>query len=234
MAPSETKIVPGATSEATALTNVVALPQRPEPTTPSERALSFIKEHPVLTVAGGVAVGLAISALIPRSFSRKFATRAFRAAEAGAAAALSFGGDVLDKGEDGSALARKKAKVLAGQAGKLGNKAATRAEKLSEKAFARAEKLSDRAVARAERLGVAMLGTAGTWGHVAADRADKLGQAAAIRAEVLGERTSDRLSQFGDKALVTSTKLLGYPKRPATFADRLLDKAHDLRARVRG
>lgn len=222
MAPSDTKIVP-ANGAPAASTNVVALPQRPEPTTPSEKALTFVKEHPVLTVAAGVAVGFAISALIPRSFSRKYAKRAFRLAETGAAAALSFGEDALDKAEDGGIVARKKAKILASQAEKLGSKAA-----------ARAEKLSGKAVAQAERLGVAALGTAGAWGHVAADRADKLGHAAALQAEILGERASDRLSYLGDKALSTSTKLLGYPKPPASFTDRLIGKAYEVRARLRG
>ncbi|MBB4857127.1 ribosomal protein S20 [Novosphingobium chloroacetimidivorans] len=208
---SENKSVP-ATNTETISTNVVALPTRLEATTASEKAIGFVKEHPVLTVVGGVAVGLAISALIPRSFSRRFAKRAYRYAEAGAAAALSFGQDAVDKAEDGGVVARKKAALLA----------------------SRAEKLGEHAVARAEKLGVAALGTATSLGHAAAERAERLGHLAAVRAEDLGGRGSDRLSQLGDKALVQSSKLFGVPKRSSSLADRILDKAHGVRARLRG
>lgn len=225
MAPQDTKIIPAANGEAT--TNVVALPTRPEPATPSEKALGFVKEHAVLSIAGGVVAGLLISSLIPRRANRKASSRAFRLAEAGVAAALSFGQDTLDKTEDGGIVARKKAKVLASQAEKLGSHASARAEKIGAMAAKRAEKLSHKAVVNAERLGVAALGTASAWGHVAADHADKLGHAAAVHAESLGGRASDRLSTFGDKALVQSSKLFGYPKARRTIADRILDKVRD-------
>jgi hypothetical protein len=209
---TDTKPVSGTDGDTIPSTNVVALPTRPEPATPSEKALSFVKKHPVLTVAGGVAAGLVISALIPRSFSRKLAKRAMGLAEAGASAALAMGHDAVDAAEDGSKIARQKAIVLAHQAERLGEKAAS----------------------KAERLGVAALGTASALGHAAAERAEWLGHTAADRAESLSGRASDRLSQLGDKALVQSTKLFGHPKPPASVADRILDKAHGLRARVRG
>lgn len=218
---TDTKIVPASNNTA-APTNVVALPHRPEPATTSEKALNFVKEHPVLTVAGGLAVGLVISALIPRSFGRRLSKRALRYAEAGATAALALGEDALDKAEDGGVIARKKARVLARQA-----------EKFGAHAIFKAERLGDKAAARAERLGVAALGTAGTLGHAAAERAERLGHVAALRAESLGERASDRLSQLGDSALVKSSQLFGYPKAPASLADRLLGKAHGVRARWR-
>lgn len=208
---TENTALPAANGEPKS-TNVVALPARPEPATPSEKALSFVKRHPVMTVAGGVALGFAISTLVPRSFGRKLAKRAYRAAEAGAAAALSLGEETIDKVEDGGAFARRKAGVLAD----------------------RAERLGEKAAARAEKLGVAALGTASAWGHTAAERAEHLGHAAAERAEDLGGRASHRLSQFGDKALVQSSKLIGYPKPPASVADRIMAKAHGLKARVRG
>jgi ElaB/YqjD/DUF883 family membrane-anchored ribosome-binding protein len=205
---------PGSPTDGDAVpsTNVVALPTRPEPATPSEKAISFVKQHPVLTVAGGVAAGLVISALIPRSFSRKLAKRALGLAEAGASAAVALGHDAADAAEDGGRIARKKASVLAHQAERFGEKAAS----------------------KAERLGVAALGTASALGHAAAERAERLGHSAADRAENLSGRASDRLSQLGDKALVQSTKLFGHPKPAASVADRILDKAHGLRARMSG
>ncbi|MEW9853945.1 hypothetical protein [Novosphingobium sp. M1R2S20] len=207
---TENQVVPTNDGEATS-NNVVTLPARSEPETSSEKALSFVKRHPVMTVAGGVALGFAISALIPRSYSRKLAKRAYRMAEAGTAAALALGKDALDRAEDGGAVARKKAGVLAH----------------------RAEDLGERAMTKAEKLSVAALGTASVWGHAAAERAEQLGHSAAERAENLGSRASERLSQLGDKARVQSGKLLGHPKAPESIADRIMDKAHDLKARVR-
>jgi len=231
MSPSETVIVPAANSEAS--TNVVALPKRPEPVRPSEKALTFVKEHPVLTIAGGIAAGVVISALLPRRANKSLSKRALRIAEAGAAAALSFGQDTLDKAEDGGVLARKKAKVLTRQAEKFGGHVSARAEKFGSLAASRAEKLGTRAVSKAERFGVAALGTASAWGHVAAERADQLGHAIADGAENVGGRTSHRLSQFGDKALVQSSKLFGIPKARTSIADRILDKVHGILVRLR-
>lgn len=231
MAPADTQIIP--TNDSNALTNVVALPTRPEPTTPSEKAVQFVKEHPMLTIAGGIAAGLLISAVIPRRANRSLSKRAMRIAEAGAAAALSFGQETFDKAEDGGILARKKAKVFAHQAEKFGERASARAERLGALAAERAERLSANAVTKAERLGVAALGTASAFGHIAAERADRLGHAAAVRAENLGGLASDRFSQLGDKALVQSSKLFGYPKARESLADRLLDILHGLRARLR-
>jgi hypothetical protein len=226
MAAQDTTIIPAANGEAT--TNVVALPIPPEPVTPSEKALSFVKEHPVLTLAGGVVAGLLISSLVPRRANRRLRNRAYRVAEAGATAALSFGRSSLDKAEDGGLFARNKARIVATQAEKFGERASARAERYSALAAKRAEKLSEKAVVQAERFGVAALGTASAWGHVAAERADKLGHAAAYHAENLGGRASDRLSQFGDKALDKSSELFGYPKAHRKLGARILDKVRDL------
>jgi hypothetical protein len=232
MAPADTQIIP--TTQSNAMTNVVPLPHRAEPTTPTEKAVQFVKEHPVLTVAGGLAAGLLISALIPRRANRGLSKRALRIAEAGAAAALSFGQDTLDKAEDGGVFARKKAKILAHQAEKFGDRASARAEKFGAIAADRAERLGAAAVTKAERLGVAALGTASALGHKAADQADKLGHVAAVHAESIGGRASDRFSQLGDKALVQSSKLFGYPKARRSLAHRLGDLLHGLRASLRG
>lgn len=232
MAPADTQITP--TTDSVALTNVVALSKRPAPTSPSEKAMVFVKEHPVLTIAGGLAAGLLISALIPRRANRSLSKRALRIAEAGAAAALSFGQDAADKAEDGGVFAKKKVSLFAHQVERFGEHASARAEKYGSIAAERAERLSASAVTKAERLGVAALGTASALGHIAAERADKLGHAAAIRAENLGGRASDRLSQLGDKALVQSSKLFGYPKAHVSVIDRLLGILHGLKARLRG
>lgn len=208
-----TEIKPVSANDANSIpsTNVVALARRPEPMTPSEKAIGFVKDHPMLTVAGGLAIGLVVSALIPKKLGRKLRCRAHALADASASAAMAFGHDAVDAAEDGSKIARRKAKLLANSAERLGEKAAN----------------------SAERLGVAALGTASAFSHAAAERAGRFGASAADHAESLSGRASDRLSQLGDKALVQSSKLFGHPKAAEGVVDRVLDKAHGLRARVR-
>lgn len=221
MAP-DTQITPATKADGTS-TNIVKLPHAVPPQTPSEKVIDFVKEHPLVTVAGGLVVGLAISALIPRSRQgRKLSNRALRLAEASAASALSFGRDALDRAEDGGAIARKRAGVFA-----------QKAEKITGRAAARAEKASEKAIARAEKLGIATLGKANVLGHAAADRVERISHIAAERAEDFGGRASDRLGRLGDKALAQSSKLFGVPESRTTLADRILDKLDDAKARIR-
>lgn len=231
MSPQESTIIPAANSEAT--TNIVPLPHRQEPVTPSDKALTFVREHPVLTIAGGLAVGLLVSALIPRRANRGLAKRTLRIAEAGAAAALSFGKNTLDKAEDGGVFARKKAEVLTSQAEMLGGKAAAGANKFGSLAVEKADKLSAKAIGKAERFGVAALETAGAWGHAAADRADKIGHATAEHAEKLGNNASKQLVKLSDKAVARSSKVFTSPASLG-LSNRLVSKLRELLSRMRG
>lgn len=205
-AANDTPASPPATS-----TNVVPLPPRIEPERPSDRAIAFVKEHPMLVVAGGLAIGLAVSALLPRGFGRKAAGRAMRLAEAGMGTAALLGKQAADKAEDVGSDARKRASVLATQA----------------------EKLSDKALVKAEKLGIAALGTAGTLGQKAATKAEKYGHVAAERAELLGIKASDGLNRLGSAAAARSQKLLRHQKAHDRLSDRILEKASKLKARMR-
>jgi hypothetical protein len=55
-----------------------------------DRFTSFAREHPLTTIAGGVAVGILISGLFPRSPTRKLGRRAAGLAAVGAEAAMAY------------------------------------------------------------------------------------------------------------------------------------------------
>ncbi|WP_206049456.1 hypothetical protein [Novosphingobium sp. PC22D] len=153
-----------------------------------------------MAIAGGVAVGVAVSALLPRRAGRKVANRAMNIAELAATSSMMLGRSAVDKAEDFGEGTRRKAGLLAG----------------------RAERLGEAAADRAERAGAAALGTASVLASSARHRAERLGDAAAHRA-----------SKFTHAALDQSTKLIGYPKPAPTFAERIIEKAGEIRGRIR-
>ncbi|MDE8653629.1 hypothetical protein [Novosphingobium album (ex Liu et al. 2023)] len=131
-------------------TNVVALPVRPEPR-PSDKVVAFVKQHPVLTIAGGLAVGAAAAALLNRRGTRKLAVRAFELAELAGTAALMLGRESWDKAETAGSGARRQAGIIAGQAEKLGEAAAHRAERLGASAWEKAGALGHAAREQSSR-----------------------------------------------------------------------------------
>lgn len=163
------------TTDATAITapktaNVVALPAKTVEQRPSEKAIAFVKRHPVITVAGGIAIGVAVSALLPRRVSRKIASRSLDLAEAAGAASVVLGRKAGDKAHDLGVDARKQASKFAGKAEKAGDLAVLNLEKYGLAAVATASALGRATARRASRLGDA-----------AADTANRLGDAAAAR-----------------------------------------------------
>lgn len=171
---------PPATSTAPKGTNVVTLPAKAAQERPSAKVVAFVKRHPVITVAGGIAVGVAISALIPRRTSRKFFARAAGLAEAAGATGVVFGKQASDKAHDVGIEARKHASVLA-----------DRAEKIGDRAAVNFEKYGIAAVTAASALGRATAKKASRFGDVAADTAHRLGDAAADRTVKVASRAED-------------------------------------------
>ncbi|EJU13948.1 hypothetical protein LH128_06147 [Sphingomonas sp. LH128] len=150
--------------------NVVALPAKIAEPTPSDKVIAFVKKHPVLTVAGGVAVGVAVSALLPRRVSRRIVARTLDLAEAAGTASVVLGRKVGDKAHDIGIDARKQA-----------SKFADSAEKASDLAILNLEKYGLAAVGAASALGRATARRASRLGDAAADTANRLGDAAAVR-----------------------------------------------------
>ncbi|MGF7152805.1 hypothetical protein [Novosphingobium gossypii] len=150
--------------------NVVALPAKVAEPTPSEKVVAFVKRHPVLTIAGGVAIGVAVSALLPRRFSRRVVARTLDFAEAAGTASVVLGRRAGDKAHDVGIDARKQASRLAD----------------------RAEKASDLAVLNLEKYGLAAVATVSALGRATARRASRLGDAAADTANRIGDAASVR------------------------------------------
>ena len=163
---------PAAPPSAADSTNVVPLtPAAAEPK-PSEKVIGFVRKHPVMTVAGGIAIGVAISALLPRKASRKLLGRAVDLAEAAGAATMVFGRETSEKAQDLGREARNKAGELASRAGEAGDATTARLEKIGLAAVAAATALGKATAKRAERIGHA----ASDKGHQIADKASDLRQ----------------------------------------------------------
>lgn len=138
--------------------NITVLPSRvPAQARPSDKVIAFVKRHPVVVVAGGIAVGAAVSALLPRGATRKWFGRAVDLAEAAGASSLLFGREAEGKVEELSSEAYKKASRLARKAEKTGGAAAESLERYGLAALTAAStigKATARATARkAEALG---------------------------------------------------------------------------------
>jgi hypothetical protein len=153
-------------------TNVVPLTTATTPPTASERAIAFVKKHPVLTIAGGIAAGVAISALLPRKGGRKLARKAAGLAEAAGAAAVMFGRETSEKAHHLGHEARHKAEALASRAEKAGGAAAGNLEKVGLAALAAASSLGQRTARSAERISAGAVNTS----HHLAEKAGELKQ----------------------------------------------------------
>jgi hypothetical protein len=103
-------------------------------------ALQFVREHPVMILAGGLAIGALAAALIPRGNRSKVTSRAAALAELATSAALSIGRDAWDRAETaGEGLRRS------------GQGAARRLESASDAVLDRAGRIGGAALERAER-----------------------------------------------------------------------------------
>lgn len=155
--------------------NVVALSPRPADQRPSEKIVAFVKRHPALTVAGGLALGAAVSALIPRRVSRRWVNKATGLAETAAAASAVFG------------------RQVGAQAHDLGSDARKHGVRVAEAA----EKAGDVVLHKLEKYGLSAAATAGSLGRATAKRASRVGDVAADAAH----RVSDAAAESSTKAL---------------------------------
>lgn len=157
--------------------NVTHLPAKLEAERPSDKVIAFVKRHPVVVVAGGLALGAAVSALLPRRTTRRWLSRAVGMAEAAGATGLLFGREAGEKAHDLGSTAGRKASLFA-----------SRAEKAGDVAAARIEKYGLAALAAAGSLGRTTARKAGELGESAADRSSRALRAASVRAEDLRDR----------------------------------------------
>ena len=160
----------GEGAEALPGSNVVALAPRPTEQRPSEKVAAFVRKHPALTVAGGIALGVAVSALLPRRVRRRIVNKATGLAETAATASVALGRQMGSHAHD------------------LGVDTRRQAARFAEAA----EKAGDVAVHNLEKYGLAAAATAGTLGRAPAKRASRFGDAAADAAHRVGDVAADR------------------------------------------
>ena len=75
---------------------------------PPDRFSQLAGEYPLLAVAGGLAAGVVVAALLPRAFGRKFSRRALAAATVASELGLTFGKQAFDAASEASREAREK------------------------------------------------------------------------------------------------------------------------------
>ncbi len=101
----------------------------------------FVREHPGLVVAGGVALGLVAGALLSRGSGRKFARHALTLAEVAGTASLALGKKAWERAEDAGGELRRQREKLAEPAEDAVDSAADAAQRLLRKAVDLAGKL---------------------------------------------------------------------------------------------
>jgi len=97
---------------------------------PAGGVKDFVREHPVLVVAGGLAVGALAAALIPRRNREKVAKGANHFAEAATAAGIALGKHLLDRAETASDELRRHGGQIAGKVEELGGAARDQAGRI--------------------------------------------------------------------------------------------------------
>jgi hypothetical protein len=106
-----------------------------------DRFTEFAKEHPVTTIAGGVAIGILVSAMFRRSPTRKLGAQAKGLASVGAELAMAYAAQALAASEDTRKAGTEKLGELGETAlkyGKSGTEAATEVARTAGKRIARA------------------------------------------------------------------------------------------------
>lgn len=157
--------------------NVVPLPHRLRDD-PQAAVSDFVRDHPLLVIAGGVAVGVLVSALLPKGAARRVAGRAIGLAEIAGAASVAFGKDAWDKAETAGSEIGKRGSVLASDLADRAGDLASRAGNLGR---AGAHRASDAGSAAAERIGA--VATPAT-------------QAAADFAELVADKAAEIAARF--------------------------------------
>ncbi len=128
----------------TGLTNVVALPQKDEMARAHSKAVAFVREHPVMTLAGGLAFGAVAAALIPRRNRRYVARQGSAIADVIAAASASIAQQALTSFDTASASVRRGAHTVASRAGDAREVVIDRAGDAAQAAYDRAQALLGR------------------------------------------------------------------------------------------
>ena len=82
----------------------------------ADRVTSFAREHPLLLIAGGLAVGAALSTLIPRSPTRKLSKKSIAFLASMAEFGVAYGREALEAAEEAGRQGKAKLAELSSTA----------------------------------------------------------------------------------------------------------------------
>ena len=114
--------------------NLVTAPEQAEEGSKSSSVTDFVRDHPGLVVAGGLAIGLLAGGFLARGSGRKIAKHAITLAELAGTASLALGRDALERAEDAGTALRHQGEVLGEKAARVGDAVGEKASKLAEPA----------------------------------------------------------------------------------------------------
>ncbi len=124
--------------------NVVPLAQ-PEQQQPAHRKVtSFVQQHPIATIAGGLAIGAIAAALIPRRNRTYVAGKTSAWAGAVSAASAAIAQQAISQIEAAASGARSQSHSLSERAQRVGHSALDRAEQAGHSSLERARALLSR------------------------------------------------------------------------------------------
>lgn len=153
--------------------NIVVLPATEKAQRPSDKVIGFVKRHPALTAAGGLAAGALVVALLPKRMTRGVATKAIGLAETAGASGVLFG------------------KRAAKQLGRMGKTAHHQAHDTLGEIEEKVEEASDYAASKLEKLASAAVVAATAFGQLSRKQAERLGEAAEEGAHKASEMAHD-------------------------------------------
>lgn len=133
-------------------TNVVVLAPAAEPQGNIDRASAFVRRHPVLTIAGGLAAGAVAAALIPRRNRAYITKQSSLLGEAIAAAGATIAQQALASLDSASTTVRDSAHSIALRAEHVGEAAYGRARAIVTRKPAPPPSLGERIAAHASDL----------------------------------------------------------------------------------
>jgi len=155
--------------------NVIDLPSRTiEETRPT--ALDFIRAHPGIAIAGGLAAGMLVASLLPGRPARKLRRRTVAIADVVGTAAALFGRQALQQAESAGTTARREGSKAFHQAEDLGSIAARSISAVIHGVLDRAEEIGGATASRAERIGDEVAKRTGQVGDLAEGAAHKAGK----------------------------------------------------------
>jgi len=135
-----------------------------------DQVTDFVREHPLLTVAGGLAAGVAISALFPRSPTRKVGGKAASLLMMGAQLGLDYA---------------QKAQEAAGEAGRRG--------------MERAEEIGDTLSGEAKRIGGSLSGEGARFAEVISEEVARFGEMISASASRIGDAINQETGKVRDR-----------------------------------